>query len=149
MLRHGQQTGLVKDAVLAQHAIQVCLEPGSELFRAQSALQPALEEGAHRAVSWPEAPHAFAHGIHHARAVRDRDQRQAEFWIIEPLYHQQVTVVEGCGPDPHAHLAPAGLRHGPFGKGQVVKPELAGNLEGTHGCTRLQQGSGCLTRTKR
>ncbi len=100
-------------------------------------------------VKLPCLEYALANSIDHACAVRDRDQRQAELWVVVALHNEQVTVVKGCGPHPHAHLPWTGLWRRPFNKGEMVKPELAGNLEGTHGDTGPQQGSGCPIHSKR
>src|SRR4051794_15908621 len=78
------------------------------------AFDPALKEHADDPVPRPEPTHAITDRVDHARAVRDRDQRQAEFGIVAPLDDQQVAVVERCGSYPHAHLTRTGSRHRPF-----------------------------------
>jgi len=72
-------------------------------------------------------------------AVRDRDQRQVELWVVAPFNDQQIAVVQACSLYPHAHLTRTGLWRRPFNKGEVVKTELAGNLEGPHGCPSLNR----------
>src|SRR5689334_17668181 len=106
----------------------MCPEPGRKLLGARFALQPALEEGGHHAVSGPEAGDALANSIDHTCAVRDRDQRQAELWVVASLNDQQIAVVQACGFHLHAHLPRTGLWRRPFNKGEVVntksrKPE--------------------------
>ena len=116
MLRHRHQTFFRKSLVFGKHSINSAAKSRIPFFARRGPVNPFLKKAPRHRVALLEPGNARANFLHHASAIRQRNQRTLQLRVIQAAHHQVVAKIQRSGRHLHQHLSVRRLLDVPLNK---------------------------------
>jgi hypothetical protein len=132
VLRDRDDPLLIEEHPLRGHAGQLPAERPPRLLRGEVPVDPALVEDRAHTIAHLHPRHPVPHGDDVADPVGERDERQRELRVVEPLRHEQVAEVERRRPHLEDDLPGPWLRIRKIDRAERVETERTLECERFH-----------------